>query len=72
MDEVIEAALLTDPAAIKQSNNSVALICQPAIMGNYDDGGLLLFVQALQYIHDFGAHMAVQVASGFVGQQNFR
>jgi hypothetical protein len=68
---IYESEDLADPAAVKEADNAVALIREPLIVGDHDDSCLFLIIQALQYFHNFATHVAVQVAGGFVGQQDF-
>ena len=67
---IYEAKNLADPAAVKEADNAVALICKTLIVGDHDHSCLFLIVQALQYIHNVTAHVAVEVAGGFIGQQD--
>jgi hypothetical protein len=39
------------------------------IVGDHDDGLAVLFVQRLQQVEDFVAGLAIQVAGGFVAEQ---
>ena len=42
------------------------------VVRHHHDGAAVLFVERVEYRHNFGAHFGVEVAAGFVGKYDLR
>src|SRR5262249_46621389 len=58
--------------SIEQPYSPLGLFRMPRIVRDYHDGRLLVLIQTFQHVHDFIAHLAVQVSGRLVGQQYAR
>lgn len=57
-------------AAVKEAYQAVGTLGHPLVVGNHDDGGAFLLVEAEEDVHDFIAHHTIQVTGGLISENN--
>ena len=65
------SAVVHDPS-IPEGNDSGGEPGDFIGMRYHEDGDAILSIQPLENSHDLGAGMRIELAGGFVGEQNFR
>ena len=59
-----------DYAAVEEADYAVGFHGLGLVVGYHDDCGAVLGVEAVEEAHHLGAHLAVEVAGGLVGEDN--
>ncbi len=66
------ANLPCDLVAVEEVDGAVGLGGLCFVVSHHDYGPAVFFVEVVEYAHDFGTHLGVEVAAGFVGEDNGR